>query len=289
MVLLEELIEIATKGANRPMVLWLDYFHEKSADLLPELEEIFGTLDEKSDVRSKLGDFIALLKQDQPDELDFAKSLSYISEIFAEEKNGPQAPLINEYVQQVMKFYNQAEMDAFYRRKRALLKDKKSEAEEMEYDKKLFAHEGMLYCLEYYLVMYKAIVDAPNEKEQQKYITSTEINMGFGNVPGLWIDFSRDEVLGKFIYSILNDDIRNRLASAYFDTKEVFGRIKVSCDKKNQCAYDFAEVSLDEILTEFRGFLETLFLAFQEVGIERLSSFFFAPYGDKAKISEIKL
>lgn len=289
MILLEELLELATKGANRPMVLWLDYFAKKSVELAPELKDILSTLDKDNEAWRKLSAFIALLKQKHPDELEFAKALLYIADIFSDETNDQHASVISEYVRQVMKFYNQAETDALYRRKRDLLKDKMSAEEQMDYDKKLFTHEGMLYCLEYYLAMHKAIGDAPNEKEKQKYIINAEVNMGFGNVPGLWIDFSRDEVLGKFIYSILNDDIRNRLTKAYFDTKEIFTQIRAVCDKQNKCTYDFSLVKLDEVIVVFKKFLEILLAVFVEMGIERLSSFFFTPYGQKPKITEIKL
>ncbi len=69
----------------------------------------------------------------------------------------------------------------------------------------------MMYCLEFYLAVYKAIQDTPTVAEKRTYIKSTHINLGFGSLPGLWHDFFRDESLNKFVYKILDDQARNVL------------------------------------------------------------------------------
>jgi len=289
MDLLTQLLELAKKGASRPLVLWLEEYKQIAAGIYPELEHILTSLEDKGSVHQEVKKLINLLKQDTPDELSLAESLSYVAEIFQEEAAGPQKTQINEYIQTVMRFRTQAEMDSMYRKKREIVKKTLSETEIEEYDKKLFAHEGMIYCLEYYLAVYKAVLDAPNEEEKQKFIVNQEINLGFGNVPGLRIDFSRDEVLGKFIYSILNDELRTQLTRDYFTIKDVLMSIPAVCSSKTVCTYDFNKVTTVEIVGAFKKFIEQLFVAFTNIGIEKLSSFFFTPYGKKPKIKEIIL
>jgi len=272
-MLLEDLCKIVKKGAERPLFLWLRDYNEISKKILPVLEKVVAGIEEKTNVRKNVEKLVKLLKQDNPNELELAKSLAYISELFDKENLPEHAKLINNYVQDGMKFYSQAQTGEFHRLMREKVKKTLKSEAITKHDLVLFSHEGMMYCLEYYLAMYKAIQDAPTETEKRKFIDSVEVNLGFGNIPGLRIDFSRDEVLGKFIYSILDDKTRNILIKAYFGAKLII----------------INKATLKQVISAFRDFINVLLGVFQTVGIDRLTSYFFTPYGKKPLIKDIKI
>jgi len=146
-----------------------------------------------------------------------------------------------------------------------------------------------MYCLEYYLTIYKATQDVTTEGEKRWYIESQEIDLGFGNVPGLWTDFKQDEVLDKFIYKILDEDRRCRLTEAYFSAKIEVMKVKIQCDEQGNCEVSYKDVTVDEVVKSFRQLVKVLLDTFQEVGIEQLSSVFFKPYGKKPYIKDINI
>lgn len=288
-MLLENLYKIVKMGAEKPLFLWLDVLESMRHVIILELEEAIPQLDEGTEIRTNVKRLIALLKQDTPNELDLAKILSYIASLFRGETSGEHRELVNDYTQAVTKFYSNAQLSELHHQAREKLKSSLPGKAQREHDLFLFQHEGMTYCLEYYLEMYKRIKEAPNNNGKRKYIESTEVKLGFGNVSGLWIDFSRDEVLGKFIYSILDDDARKRLTKDYFDAKLVLMKIKIQCDKTGVCDAVYQGVTLEEVMEAFRHLIQALLEAFQEMGIDRLASVFFKPYGDKPLIKDINL
>jgi hypothetical protein len=163
-----------------------------------------------------------------------------------------------------------------------------STEEQKAFDLKLFQHEGMMYCLEFYLSLYKAVQDAPSELEKRKYIESTEVNLGFGFVPGLWTDFNQDEALAKFIYSILDDDIRIKLTEAYFSAKLVIMKIQLNCDKQGKCEALYQGVTPTEVVSALKEFILVLIDIFLVKRIGELSSIFLKPYGERAALTEVK-
>jgi hypothetical protein len=286
-MLLEELGKIAKCGSEKPLFLWLKQFGEIAKELIGELEEIHTGLTDGTEVKKNVWFLIKLLKIKQPNELELAQSLSHVADLFRSDVPEKHKELINDYIRNVMKFINIAQASEFSRQSRQKLLGKLSPEQQKEYDKKLFGHEGMIFCLEYYLAIYKAMKDSKTEEEKRKYIESNEINLGFGNIPGLWVDFSRDEVLSKFIYAILDDKSRNHLTEAYFSTKSVIMKINMNCDKQNKCEVHYNEVTFQEVQEEFRSLILELLNTFLDAGIERLGSFFFKPYGDKPLIQEV--
>ena len=286
-MLIDDLYKIAKLGSEKPLFLWLEKFRELSPRLAKQLEKIIFQLTDGTDVKKNVVILKELLEENEPNELGLAQALSHVADLFREDTPTEYREIINDYIRAVMKFINLAQDSEFSRQARQKLLNTLSEEQQKEYDFKLFAHEGMIYCLEYYLAIYKAIQDAPTEKEARKYLENTEVNLGFGSVPGLWIDFSRDEVLSKFIYAILDDSLRGRLTSAYFDAKLVIMKVKMNCDKQGSCEACYQGITLEEVKESFRKLILELLETFTMVGIERLASFFFKPYGDKPLISEV--
>ncbi|MEK9130711.1 MAG: hypothetical protein AAB429_01195 [Patescibacteria group bacterium] len=131
----------------------------------------------------------------------------------------------------------------------------------------------MTYCLEFYLALYKAVLDAPTESAKRALIEGAEINLGFGGVPGLLEDLKHDEVLTKFLYKILNPSTREQLTGEYYKLKIVVTN----------------EATIDVVVSAMKVFLHVLIAAFRSNGIERLASAFFKPYGDQPRLEEISL
>ena len=289
-MLLSDLQKIVEHGIQMPLEFWLDTLKKTEEDIVPELEDMAENLHDGTVVKANIQKLIALLKDDNPNELQLAQALAFIAELFRVETSQEHQELINQYMQDALKFANNAQANEYYRDIREKNRQTFSEEEQKAYDKKLFQNEGMMYCLEYYLALYKAILDAPTEAEKKKFIESKEINLGFGNLPGLWIDFNRDEILGKFIYKIFDNSIRGRLTKSYFNAKIALMKIKINYDEKgNVSAVNWEKTTLDEIMSAFRDFILILFETFQEIGIDQLSSYFFTPYGKNPLIKNIKI
>lgn len=272
-MLLEDLHKIVKLGAKKPLFLnWQEFEKIKNLAIL-DLEKVLSRLDKGTEVFVNVQKLIMLLKQDRPNELELAKAFLYIADIFYEDVPSAQKTLINTYIQDQSKFYNNAQLSTFFAQKREQLKKAMNKEEQKQHDLRLFQHEGMMYCLEYYLAMYKMISDSKTEKEKKKYFENKEIDLGFGDVPGLLSDFGRDEVLSKFIYSILDDEARNNLARAYFDAKiEIMSR---------------GIRELSQTVTVFKDLVIAILQEFDNIGITRLASLFFKPYGDKPLVKEV--
>lgn len=273
-----------------PLEFWLGAFKETGKDIIPELEDMAGNLHDGTVVKANIQRLITLLGDEDPNELQLAQTLAFVAELFRVEASEEHRELINQYMQDALKFANNAQANEYYRDIREKNRQTFSQEEQKAYDKKLFQNEGMMYCLEYYLALYKAILDAPTEVEKKKFIESREINLGFGNLPGLWIDFGRDEILGKFIYKIFDNLVRGGLTKSYFNAKIALMKIKINYDEKgNISAANWEKTTLDETMSAFRDFILILFETFQKIGIDRLSSYFFTPYGKNPLIKNIKI
>lgn len=272
-MILQDLYTIVQKGAKEPLAFWLSDFQKISRKVLPQLKEIGLTIAEKTTAKENLQQLIKLLEQERPNALALAKLLSYVASIFSAHPPTENRELINQYIQDCLAFQKIAQQEEFYEQKRAGLKKTMSLEQQQQYDKRLFNHEGMIYCLEFYLQLYKAIQDASTPEQKWHYVNSTEVNFGTGNLSGLKEDFKNDEVLQKFIYYILDDNIRDILTKKYF-----FAKILM-----------LNSSSLEEIISTFKDFITVLLQAFEKVSINQLASFFFTPYGRQPLIKNIKL
>lgn len=289
MILLEKLLNLAQLGENRPLFLCSEEYNRIASDLIIGLEDLLANTDPHSQIRPILAGLIAQLKEQPPNEYAIAESLLFTSEILESEDLLEHHETAIKYSQTVMRFRKRAEIYYLFSQKRSALLEKLSKEEVDAYDKKLFAHEGMMYCLEYYLAIYKQMREAANDQEVQALITSQEVNIGSGHVPGLRSDFVNDDALTKFIYSILNDKLRDRLIVEYFKMKEVATNIGTQRDTPGVYAYDFTTTSLNDILFSLKRFIQAILTSLEEIGITKVSSYFFSPYGVSPDIKSIKL
>jgi len=291
-MLLQDLHELTKLGAQKPMSFWWPDYQPKAKPLAEDLSALAEGIEKGTGVRENLESLIELLSSEEPNEYELARKISYAAELFREQLNTlseEDRGLVFRFISDSKKFYGRAQTSELLERERNKLKTALSPEEQTARDRRLFELEGMMYCLEYYLAMYKAILDAPDESAKRKIIESTEIIFDFGQLPGLWIDFDKDEVLQKFILKILNDDFRVELQTAYFQTKAEFAKILMSCDKQGTCQASYHETTLDETIQSFKKLLKTFIAVFQKAGLEQLSSYFLTPFGKNAKLSEIKI
>jgi len=287
-MLLEDLLKLTQLGAKKPILFWLDEYREISLELQEKLTEIHDKMKEESNVKNNLQHLIELLKKEIPNEFEIAQALLHVAEVFQEVPE-EQKQIVQNFVQTGKTFYDRSQLFHLFANERAMVSKHLAPEEKVAKDKRLFENEGMMYCLEYYLVLYKTIQNAPTEGEKRKYIESTTIVVELGEIPGLWIDFSRDEVLSKFILKIMNDDVRRTLIEAYYTLKEELMKINIHCDKQGNCSCDYEHTDLNTVITSFKTFIQILIQAFQTIGIETLGSVFFRPYGDKPRLENINL
>ncbi|MFH0818983.1 MAG: hypothetical protein V1898_03245 [Patescibacteria group bacterium] len=274
-MLLESLYKIVSRGAIEPLGLWLDDFRIMSRPIIPELKKMESAFHKHTIVNSNISNLIILFGQDYPNELELSKALNQIAQVFNNDAYSKQKSLIKNYIKDSTKFYHISQMSEFHHRSRESLKKYLSLEKQNKYDIKLFENEGMLYCLEYYLTMYKAIQDAPTQLQKIQYLKNPQVDLGLGDVPGLWNDFNQDEVLSKFIYLILDDIIRESLTKSYFSAKMII--------------MNYESEGFENINKAFKKLIQVLLEIFQKVGVKKLSSFFFTPYGDKPLIQDINL
>ncbi|HLC70145.1 MAG TPA: hypothetical protein VJH75_03845 [Patescibacteria group bacterium] len=289
-MLLEKFVEIAERGAERPLFLWYEDYKVLAMEIVPELEVVEKSIEEGTETSKNIKGLITALRSSTPNEFVLVKQLMYVSSLFAGEgQMGPEEQeLVDRYLSAVKKFYHLAQTAEHFTESRNRLKEKLTPEEQEAYDLKLFQHEGMMYCLDFYLTMYKAIQDSPSEAGKRKYLESTDVNLGSGQVPSLWADFNQDESLTKFIYSILDDELRTKLTEAYFSAKLIIMKIRLNCDKQGKCEAVYQGVTLAQVISAFQRFILALIEVFVLKGIERLSSVFLKPYGDQPLLSEVK-
>jgi len=291
-MLLTELHELVKLGAEKPLAMWQSAYQAKSRGLAAEFSVLTENLESGTGVRENIEHLVEVLKADNPSEADLAKTIFNTAELFKEQTvDLPELEKISvlAFIKDSKKFYDRTQTEEILARERERVKATMSKDEQAAYDRRLFELEGMMYCLEYYLTLYKAIIDAPDELVKRKIIESTEVDCGSGKIPGLWFDFNQDEVLQKFILKILNNDLRQELKTAYYTTKEKIVKIKLTCDKQDSCQAFYEDVTLEEVVAAFKDLIKAFIAAFQKVGIEQLSSYFLTPFGKNTKLSDIKL
>jgi len=291
-MLLTALHELTKLGAQKPLTMWLPEYQTKSRDLSVDLSAVAEKIEAGTGVRENIEHLAEILKTDQPGEYELARLILRTAEFFKEQIDtlpDEDRNTVFAFISDSKKFCDRAQAAEFLGRERDRVKTTSSLTQQTAHDRRLFELEGMMYCLEYYLTLYKAILDAPDDSAKRKVIESTEIDCGYGEIPGLWIDFDKDEVLQKFILKILDNDLRQELAAAYYTAKEKVAKIKMSCDKQGSCQASYDGVTIEEVTVAFKQLIKTFIVAFQKVGIEQLSSYFLTPFGKNTKLGDIKL
>lgn len=291
-MLLVDLQELTKLGVQKPLSMWLPEYQARRRDLAGALATVAEGIEAGTGVRENIERLVEIFKTDQPNEYELSRLILHTAEFFKEQVDTlstEDQKMVFTFISDSKKFYDRAQTAEFLGREREKIKTTMPVDQQIVHDRRLFELEGMMYCLEYYLTLYKAIFDAPNESAKRKVIESTEIDCGYGEIPGLWIDFDKDEVLQKFILKILDNDLRQDLETAYYTTKEKVAKIKMICDKQGVCSVVYESVTLDEVIAAFKELIKVFITAFQKVGIEQLSSYFLTPFGKNTKLSEINL
>ncbi|PIR03789.1 MAG: hypothetical protein COV59_03900 [Candidatus Magasanikbacteria bacterium CG11_big_fil_rev_8_21_14_0_20_39_34] len=288
-MILKELYKIVYLGSQKPLFFWLDQYNRIRKNVLLEPEMNTQRLHE-TNVKLNFQKLIKIFEEKNPNELDLAKALDSLSPIFSIDNTKKDIlKLVNDYIQKSVTFVNLAQKTESFRLKRAQISIHWSQKEKTEFDDRLFKNEGMQFCLEYYLTIYKKIIDATSIEEKKSYIENTQVDLGAGGVPGLWTDFQSMDVAEKFIFLILDDDLRNALLDIYFETRIRFMKLHVIKNKQEQPHIDYAGISLEELILSFRQLLLVFLSTYQKQGTEQLKSYFFTPYGNKPLIRDIHL
>lgn len=287
-MLLNDLLTLAQLGAEKPLFMWKEAFLQMTPELMKSLASVRDTLEDGTDVKRNVSTLTALLEEPEPNEYELAAALLSLFQIFSDE-DAVHQQLIQSYYVAVKAFHRRAQSAEFHARARAGLVGKLSDKERADYDNRLFTQEGMMYVLEFYLTLYKAIKDASTQEEKRALIEHREVALEFGRVPGLWADVDADEILEKFAYKILDNSLRDEILRGYYAFKEILMKLNVTCNQDGSCVASYDRVSLEEVIGSFKTFLEVLLNVFQKAGIMELKSLFLKPYGDKPKLSTILL
>lgn len=271
-MLLEDLYILAKYIGAVPVSLWLEDYQRQSSALTKKLEVVLSTVERGSSAYTTVQDLVDVLQQSTPDETRLVHCLQNIAVLF-NEQDKDNAELVLHYLESCQRFSKRVQTERQFMKLRNTLKNDLSIEEQLEYNKRLYLNEGMEYCLEYHLLVYRHLQDMNSEVDQRIFICQPEINIGSGNLPGLKADFMNDEVLEKFIYKILNDTERAELTKAYF-----FAKIMI---------IQAETVPINEVLKAFKKFIHCQLKSFQLMGINHLSSGFFQPYGLKPLIDDV--
>lgn len=272
-MVLDQLLSISQHGANLPLEYWLDFMHTEGARITPKLTATSESLP-NGKLRRLLTELMGLLGQAKPNEQILAEHLVAVADLFTTTNSAKDVVIIN-YTKACRAFIQRVRLMQRYAHKRAMLIERLSLVEQQHHDIKLFELEGMMYTLEYYLALYKNIVALPTATERYQYIVQPEVNLDFGNVPGLQSDFENYEVLEKFILLILNDPARARLTKAYF-----FARIQLI-----QLTNDAERLAV--ALAEFKQLIIVLLEEFKQLNIMRLTGSFNTPYGKQPLLDDV--
>lgn len=271
---LEDITKFSELGAQRPIFLWQEEFIKLAEQILPTLERAAEKMDKKTQAYAATVGLVKLLREEKPNEYKLAANIGEVSKAFTRDNNKGEMEIVERLNSANNEFIRRARTAEAHRKKRQEIKATISAEENRAHDRKLFETTGLVYCLEYYLAIYKAIIDQPTEEKQKGFIEQTEVDLGAGSVPGVRKDMKEDEVLEKFILLILDDDVRNDLTKAYYSAK-------MEVMKEG--------ASVPNIVAAIKGFNQELLRVFQKMGIERLTSSGFTPYGFQPRLNQIKL
>lgn len=287
-MIFDELIHLIKAGAERPLFLWQTEYTQSAQKLIPELTALADNLADTSVAKQNILDLIKLFEIENPHELTLANCLLRLVDVLNDgTSTSEKQAKIQTYILHCRAFHDRAQTTELYTNERTLLKKTLSAEKQQKYDWELFQNEGMVYCLELFLALYKAITDAPTESEKRKFIESFEVDLGSGKVPGLWMDFKYDDMLTRFFVKILDDATREEFVRAYYVFKTELMTIDMRCDKQGDCSCNYNGTTTVHLLTSFKTFLQILLQRAQAMKIERVTSYLLFPYGQTPLITEV--
>lgn len=286
---LENITTLAELGAQKPLFLWEETFLELRVQLQPTLERAAGKMQKTTVAYKATAALVSLLQEKSPNEYMLAKSIQEVAKAFTKDVGEKEVELAERLTVAVNIFVDRAQTVETFEKKLRFLKTIKSAEEIRVADYTLFDSIGLMYCLEYYLAIYKAMVDQPTEIQQRWFIERQEVDLGAGNVPGIWKDMENDEVLEKFILLVLDDGVRENLIKAYYSAKIEVMKVSIHCEDRDHCAVAYKNTSVPQIIASIKQFNQELLRIFQEMGIQKLKSLGFTPYGFQPRLDQIKL
>src|SRR3989339_24218 len=283
---IDKLIALAKIGEEKPLILFDETNKVIIDEAIDAVRIITDGLPQEGETKSNLLELIELLQGKDFDELKIAKLLQFISRFVLKHKASE--PKGKDFHQAVNGFYDRALVFDSMKSKREYLKQQKTESDQNEYDHRLFKTEGMMYVLEYYLTMYRLLVDFDNERQKIELLTKELVDIQLAKLSGLWHDFNKDEVLQKFVLLILNDESRENLLEEYYKAKSKINLIEKRCID-DKCVFNFDKFKIEKFMSNFKSLLLVLMSEFEKRQIFELTSTFLTPYGNKPKFRDIKL
>ena len=161
----------------------------------------------------------------------------------------------------------------------------KTPEEIRELDKNTLQTGGIFYCMEFYLAIYLEM-KGKNDSGKKYYLVEEKINLGTGQSTGFLDDLHNDEALTKFIYLMINDEWREFLTRDYYALKLATNKIIPTQDKQGKKTYEY-QVSLDEIMKNFKAFLITLTNILQQAGFKSITSVWYKPLGENPSLEMV--
>lgn len=268
-MLIDQFILFLKEAGRFPMNIWAHNYFMARRSFLADLSSIQSRLKQNTPSVKKLSLVVELLAQTDPQELQLAESFVSLGEVLHD--SGLSDSKIKEFQRLAELFLKRVKNQRNFSNLRARVAKNLSLSERKEYDRRLFQNEGLSYCLLYYLTFYKTMRELATAKERNDFVLQAEINLGFGALPGIKIDFEKDECREKFIELILNDELRSGLIREYYWCKQVIVKTK----------------NFQEVECVLHDFLNALLIAFDREGVTSVANAFFAPYGKDATIKKI--
>ncbi len=289
-MLLNDLVVISEQGARLPIELWTaEELASMTKSLVKPLQNAVKKMDDKAEVKASTQACIKELESQNPNEYALAKALAAISKAFTSNVSSDEESLAKRYNVAMKRFQDRAMTAEAAAKNRRQIAESKTPEEILTHDVETYRGVGLFYCLEYYLAVYKKIIEQPTEEQQRWFIERPKIDIGTGDLPGVWKDLHDDEVLRNFIQKILDDNKRMKLTAAYYSLKDVVMSVSVDCDMNDECITSYHNVTVPQIIAALKQFITIQLQEFQKMGIEQLSSIAFTPYGNKPRLDAIKL
>jgi len=268
-MLIDQLNRFLEETSLLPSSFWVYRYYLAKKSFESQLSNIIKYVNQKTESGQDLQNLINALKKEDFNEYELAQLFQALSRIF--QKSEIQDKKIELFQKLSQDFTQRAKTNEYYKEIREDLVISLTEQNQKEHDLKNSQNEGISYCLEYYLAVYKQLEDIATEDEKQIFINSKEINLGFGKLPGLKQDSIDDESLIKFIYLILDDKSREELIEAYYKYKIVI----------------YKEANSKKIQEALKIYILSLLMHFEKKGIKNLTSTFLIPYGKKPELKKL--
>ena len=263
----DELNEFLDEAGRFPAHLWAHRYFLARKSFLAQAKAV--TIKEGTSAQRALDSFVQILTQEDLDEFALAMAFSELANVLTRSQVKDTA--LSLFAERASAFLQRAKTFDRYRKRREQLQATLSIQDRVEADQRLFRGEGMMYVLEFYLAVYKALTDLPHDEDRKKFILADQIDLGFGKGPGIRADLARDESLEKFIFLIFDDKLRERLEGYYFRYKA--GMVYME--------------DVGKATTALREFVVALLEAFQDQGVTHLTGTLLTPYGRQPTIASL--